>query len=61
MLCERRCEKIQPDLLAERCVARDDRAVDPEPWHVVGGHLLRIRQGLTQETSQASEEGSLDE
>src|SRR5690606_32367185 len=36
---KRRGEEVQPDLLAERRVARDDLAIDLEPRHVVRDDL----------------------
>ena len=51
-------KEIQPALLAERRIARDDRAADLEPRHVVSHDLLRFRQGAGQNRAQQFQRGS---
>lgn len=45
-------EQVKPALFAERRIARDDRAANAEPRHVVGHDLLRFRQNAGQKRAQ---------
>jgi hypothetical protein len=50
--------QIEAALLTERCITRDDRFSDPEPWHFIGDNFFGVRQRARKLSAQSNQQGS---